>query len=71
MSAKNLREQAFAPRSGSFLDCGADQKARYRLAVFDQKTGFSYFARTFFSLAKRGRESCLGSLGSPWIRGST
>ena len=31
----------------------------------------AYFIRTFFSLAKRGRESSLGSLGSPWIRGST
>ena len=28
MSAKSLREQAFAPRSGSFLDCGAGKKAR-------------------------------------------
>ena len=31
----------------------------------------AYFTRTFFSFAKRGRESSLGSLGSPWIRGST
>ena len=33
--------------------------------------GETYFTRTFFSLAKRGRESTLGRLGSPWIRGST
>ena len=31
----------------------------------------AYFTRTFFSFAKRGSESSLGSLGSPWIRGST
>lgn len=28
-----------------------------------------YLAKIFFSLAKRGRESCLGRSGSPWIRG--
>ncbi len=29
MPAKGLRQQAFAPRSGSFLDCEADKKARH------------------------------------------
>ena len=30
-----------------------------------------YLASTFLSLAKRGRESSFGSLGSPWMRGRT
>ena len=29
MPAKSLRQQAFAPRSGSFLGCKADKKARH------------------------------------------
>ena len=39
-------------------------------AAPDHNENLLYFASTFFSLAKRGRESCLGRSGSPWIRGS-
>ena len=47
------------------------QPTTMQAAAFYNSKGETYFTRTFFSLAKRGRESTLGRLGSPWIRGST
>ena len=41
------------------------------IAVRGISDAFSYSAWIFLSFAKRGRESTLGSLGSPWIRGKT
>lgn len=41
------------------------------IAVRGLSEAFSYSAWIFLSFAKRGRESTLGSLGSPWIRGRT
>ena len=40
------------------------------LASINADTARPFYAKTFFSLAKRGRESTLTIFVSPWIRGS-